>query len=287
MRALVLSGGGSKGAFQCGALQHLLYDLETQYDIICGVSVGALNAAFLGQFSKGKEKDSFSEMYKLWSSIDTKSIYKRWFPFGSWHAIWQQSLYNSSPLTKLVNGAISLEKIRESQKLVSVGAISLSSGKYTIFNQSDDDFIEAVIASASFPGMLSPVKIRDQWWSDGGIKEITPVKVAIELGAVDIDIICTSPNTRVKNFIEHPTTIDILKRSLDLASDKIMSNDIDKALMYNKLSEAGCSDKRIIKLNLIRPKFNLIDNLLDFNPSKIQEMIKSGYEAAKSKYTSQ
>ena len=105
----------------------------------------------------------------------------------------------------LIRNNIKLEKIRESNKIVTAGTVSLTSGKYTIFDQSSDYFIDAVIASASFPGMLAPVQFLDQLWTDGGVKELSPIKKAIELGADVIDIVVTSPETRVKKFISKPT----------------------------------------------------------------------------------
>jgi NTE family protein len=285
MKALVLSGGGAKGAFQNGAINHLFGDLRIQYDILCGISSGAVNSGFLAQFAHGQEQEAAHKMHQLWSSLNTNSIYKRWQPFGRWHALWKSSFFDSSPLLFLIKKEINLERIRAAGKNVSIGALSISSGKYAVFTQNDDDFVDAVAASASFPGMLCPVKIRDQLWCDGGIQEHTPIKMAIDLGATDVDVIMTSPETRNKHFIERPTALDIIKRSIDLSTDKIMSNDIDKAIMYNKLAECGLCDKKAIKINIIRPQFNLIDNLLDFNPAKIQKMIEIGYETAVNKYS--
>src|SRR5271170_3177108 len=166
MKALVLSGGGSKGAYQVGALKYLLGELENKYEILCGVSVGAINCAFVSQFEHGKEKECAEELNNLWSQLNNSSIYKRWFPFGSLHSLWRPSFFDSSPLYNLIHSKISLEKIRKTGKKSSVGAVSLSSGKYTIFNQDHNSFIDAVIASASFPGMLTPIRIGDQLWMD-------------------------------------------------------------------------------------------------------------------------
>lgn len=286
MRALVAAGGGGKGAWSCGVIKYLLGDLQIHYDILCGVSSGALNCAFLAQFPKGQEIDAAKQLANLWSSIDTKSIYKRWFPFGSLHSMWRTAYFDSSPLHKTVHSNISLDKIRQSGKSVSAGAVSLNSGKYAVFNQDDDCFIDAVIGSASFPGAFPPVKINGQYWSDGGVKTISPISTAIDLGATEIDLIITSPQTRIMKWIEHPSTVDIIKRSIDLSTDKIMANDIEKVLMYNRLAEAGFTDKRLVKINTIRPDFNLIEDLLDFTPSKIREMMILGYNDAKSKYVS-
>ena len=284
MKALVLSGGGSKGSFQAGAIKYLLNELNIHYDIICGVSVGALNGAFLSMFSKGEEKESSKLLLEMWNNIDTSKIYKRWFPFGRWHALWQKSFYDSSPLHKLAYQTLNLEKIRNSKKQIVVGAVSLNSGKYHIFNQNHDNFIEAVIASASFPGMLSPIYFLNQLWIDGGVKEISPVQQAINLGATNIDVITTSPQDRIKKFIHNPTTVDILKRAIDVSTDKIMSNDLEKLESNNKLALANIKEKKYIRYNIIRPPFNLVEDLLDFNKYKINEMIDIGYSCAKKLY---
>lgn len=285
MRALVLSGGGSKGAYQAGALKHILGELEVAYDVFCGVSVGAINCAFLSMFPYQQEKESGIAMAELWSILDNSRIYKRWFPFGGMHAVWRKSFFDSSPMHQLIRSEIDLERIRDSGKKVSVGTVSLSSGKYTIFDQNSNYFVDAVIASASFPGMLAPVSFLGQLWSDGGVKELSPIKKAVELGADVIDVIITSPQTRIRRFIENPTTVDILKRTIDLSTDKIMANDIEKVEMYNKLAVAGLTDKKFVKINILRPDYNLIEDLLDFRPIKIAEMMQKGYEDAKYKYT--
>jgi NTE family protein len=285
MRALVLSGGGSKGAYQAGALKYILGELSVVYDVFCGVSVGAINCSFLSMFHGGEEAKSGNLLADLWNQLDNSKIYKRWFPFGRWHALWNKSFFDSSPLHTLLKSHIDLDKIRASGKKVNVGTVSLSSGKYTIFDQSSDHFIEAVIASASFPGMLTPVKFLGQLWTDGGVKEISPIKKAMEMGADEIDVIITSPQTRIKHFIENPTTVDILKRSIDLSTDKIMANDIEKIQMHNTLAEAGLADYKYVKLNILRPDYNLIEDLLDFRPEKIKEMMEKGYKDAKYKYT--
>jgi NTE family protein len=284
MRALVLSGGGSKGAYQVGALKYILGECNIKYDAFCGVSVGALNCAFLSMFKFNEEKESINLLLDIWNNLDSSKIYKRWYPFGRWHALWKKSFFDSSPLYKLIKNGIDLNKIRLSGKIVNVGTVSLNSGKYTIFDQTSDYFLDAVIASASFPGMLAPVNFLDQLWTDGGVKEISPIKTAIDLGADVVDVIITSPRTRIKHFINNPTTVDILKRSVDLSTDKIMTNDIEKVEMYNHLAQAGLTNKHYVKLNILRPEYNLIEDLLDFTPKKIQEMITKGYIDAKYKY---
>jgi len=144
--------------------------------------------------------------------------------------------------------------------------------------------IDAVIGSSAFPAMLTPIKIRGQWWFDGGTKELSPIRAAIDFGATEIDVITTSPEIRDKKFIKNPSIIDIFKRSMDLSTDKILANDIERALMYNKLAVAGLTERKEIKINIVRPDRNLTEDLLDFDPKKIKEMMELGYIAAKNKY---
>jgi len=285
MKGLVISGGGSKGAHSVGAISHLLGDLQLDFQIMAGVSVGAITVAFLAQFKVGQEISAASELRKMWSKLSTKDIYVRWQPFGKWHNFWTGGFYNAAPLISLIRENILLDKIRQSGKQVSVGVVSLSSGKYTIFDQTSDYFIDAVIASSLFPGMFPPIKIGNELWMDGGMKQISPIDIAIKMGANDICAIVTSPEKRIPKFIDKPSAIDSLKRAIDLSTEKIMSNDIEKVQMHNKLAKHGVQSYQYIKLNIIRPQYNLIEDFLDFNPRKIQEMMEIGYNDAKNQFT--
>ncbi len=284
MKALVLSGGGCKGSYAAGCIQYLLGELQIDYSIYCGVSVGAINAAMLSQFKSGEEVEAAQLMKDLWLTMDSSKVFKRWHPFGKLHVPWKLSFYDSSPLHNLINQYIKLDKIRESGKIVSVGTVSLSSGKYHTFKHDDDDFINAVLASSAAPGMLCPIDMKGQLWIDGGCKELSPIREAIELGATEIDVITTSPEIRIKKFLDKPSIIDVVKRAIDLSTDKILSNDIDKVLMHNELAKAGISNKKIVKLRILRPHNNLIDDLLNFDPILLREMMKKGYDDAKAHY---
>lgn len=283
-RAIVHSGGAAKGAWACGVIQYLLGDLKINYDIYTGTSVGAINVAFLSMFKAGEEKQAADLLKHWWLKLDNSKIYKHWPFWGRLAAVWRKSFYDSSPLHQLIQENINLDKIRVSGKKITVGALNLHTGKYTLFNQDSDNFIDAVLASSAFPGTLMPVKINNDLYIDGGMKTISPIKAAIDLGATEIDVITTSPDVRDKKFIEDPNIIDIVRRAFDVATDKILSNDIELAIMYNKLAEAGLTDKKPIKLRILKPHYNLLDNVLDFNPIKIKEMMEKGYLDARANY---
>jgi NTE family protein len=283
MRSLVLSGGAGKGSWSAGAILHLLGNLHIRYDSYHGVSSGAINASFLAMFPTGEEKRAAETLADMWSRITSQDVYKDWYLLGKLQSIWRNSFYNSAPMRKLIKSNISLERIRASGKKVSVGAVSLTSGKYRVFTQDDDDFVDAVMASCAFPVIFEPVPMRGELFIDGGQKSLTPIGTAIDSGAEHIDIIITSPELRDKKFIDNPSIIDIIARSFDLFTEKIMTSDIEKAILYNRLAEYGATSKKPINMNIIRPDHNLTDDLLDFDPVKIQEMIRLGFDKAKEK----
>ena len=64
-RVLVMRGGGTKGTYETGALRGIIEGLDPKeyaYDVVSGVSVGAVNAVMLAIYPKGKEADAVSEL---------------------------------------------------------------------------------------------------------------------------------------------------------------------------------------------------------------------------------
>lgn len=65
MKALVLSGGGARGAFEAGVLSEL--QKRVTFDIVCGTSIGSMNAALTAQHA-------FDELAQLWQTISTLDV---------------------------------------------------------------------------------------------------------------------------------------------------------------------------------------------------------------------
>lgn len=282
-RALVMSGGSSKGAYAVGCLGHLIMDLNHKYQIVCGISVGAINASFLSMFKD--EKEGYPYLLNFWKNIKKSQVYKNWFPFGRINALWKKSLYNSQPLIDLIHSNIKLDKIRESGKNISVGAVSLTSGKYRLFTEQDDCFVDGVLASASFPVALNPIEISGELYSDGGIQHIAPLKAAIDLGADEIDVIICSPEKTTTQYDNNSKTLTLALRSVDLMTDQIINADVQMANMYNELVLSGAyTDKRYVNIHMLRPDYDLTEDSLNFNNTEINIMIEIGYQDAINKY---
>lgn len=284
MRGLVLSGGAVKGAYEVGALQYLINDLGLQYDVLTGVSVGALNCSYLSMFPKAQERDAFTSLFNLWHSIDNSKVRKNWFPFGWLTGLWKDSVYNSQPLIDMVHSTLDLNKIRASGRQIVVGAVSLTSGNYTRFSQKDDSFIDAVLASSSFPMGLNPIKIGSELYTDGGVKHITPLKEAIDLGCDDLDVIICGP-TQTSSSFSDVDAITLGLRCFDLMTDQTTEADIQLAKAINRIVELGGDpNHRYLNIKVVRPKVNIQASDLDFNQANIQAMIAQGYKEAKEQY---
>jgi NTE family protein len=269
MRALVLSGGGSKGQYHVGVVQHLVGDLGISYDLMCGVSVGALIATHLCQYPKGQEQEAARALAELFSGIENKDVWKHWFPFKFLHGLWQGGILNSKPLRKLIQKKLNLQHVKVSGRELRIGATSLNTGEYRIFTQHDSPLNDIVYASAAFPVAFEPIEIDGQWWSDGGIRSVTPIKSAIFAGADTIDVVMTSPRYSNPSFNPDPNALSVAMRTVELMSDQIIDDDLKKALLYNKLIEAGVEhEKRHISFNVIRPSSLVNENALDFNPEE-------------------
>ncbi|MHA2280219.1 MAG: patatin-like phospholipase family protein [Promethearchaeota archaeon] len=281
MRALVLSGGGSKGAFQVGALQHLMVNLGRQYKVYCGVSVGAINCGYLAMYPEYEGISAAMGLHKLWKELNTKKVYKRWCPFGKLHALWKKSLYNSKPLKDLLRREIDVSKLQNSGNKLRVGAVSLNTGDYRLFTELDDSIVKGVIASSAFPGALAPAKIDNQIWTDGGIRNVTPLKAAIDAGADEIDVILTFTKDIKQDFENDDKTISLMLKVLDVMVQEIMDNDLEIAEMINEQVRQGRTDKKEIKINIIRPEVSLSGDSLDFDPKLLSGMMNIGDDVAK------
>lgn len=281
-KALVLSGGGSKGAYQVGVLKHILGTASIDYQIFCGVSVGALNAMALAMFPSGQEKEALQKILNIWENVETKDVRKRWFPFGVLHALWKPSLYNSSPLKDLVQKEFNADALKSSGKKLAVGAASLTTGNYQIFFEDNPQIVDCVLASSSFPTMLTPVEINGELWTDGGVRDVTPIKAAIDMGATEIDVIMSSHDVeKMKNIDDDPNTIDVAVRTLEILTDEVIENDIKVANLINELVNAGLRpDKKKISIRLIRPSSPLPGASLDFENKDIAKMIDLGLNDA-------
>jgi len=285
MKALVLSGGGAKGAYQVGVLRKWLHEEKNEYDILCGVSVGALNTSFLAQYGPGFAGTSYADLKELWDGIDTCRVYRKWPFFGEMAALWKPAVYDSSPLQTMVRTRLDPERLKASGKKLRVGAVDLESGEYRLFAEDYRHIQEAVLASSAFPAMLLPIWMEASRWTDGGVRTVTPIRAAVDLGATEIDCVLCAAKEQSATLPKKMNALWVAERSIDLMGDQIVADDFEAACKTNKLVMAGMKlpwwtvEKREIKMRLVRPEYS-VGASLDFSPDKIRGMMDRGYEDA-------
>ena len=275
-RGIAFSGGGSRGQFHVGVARKLIAECKTSYDVYAGVSVGALVAACLAQYKTGDEAQAVERLEAIFSPVQSKDIWRDWFPFGKL-SLWKQSFLNSEPLEKLVRRELDIEKVRASGKELRVGAVSINKLTNETFSQSHPDIVTAVIASAAMPAFFKPVNFAGQWWTDGGIRETTPIKACLDAGCDEIDVVICQPEPR--DIEGKPSLMQIIGRAVESMSDEIVWRDYKMAVMYNRLSAFDRS-RKYIKLRLFSPVSTLNEDALKFDPGEAKALQQEGYQVA-------
>lgn len=227
--ALILSGGGARGAFQAGALMELLQYFENtgkRINILSGTSVGALNGMSIAQAaSLGAAR---SEIESQWRKLSNDDIYqiRGWEIFGlmlkfatTRMDLWPtvpgvDSLFDNTPLyKKFVEGYLDMDMIRAKHTVDQfyVSLSSLNTGAAYMKSITDEpdvrkamEYIMAsTITTVAYPPVRMvvddptiPAHLRSipQLYADGGISNKTPLKTILDVGGIsELYVVNTYP----------------------------------------------------------------------------------------------
>ena len=229
--ALVLTGGGARGAYQVGLLRHLARRFpELRIPILAGVSAGAVNTAFLAQH-RGTFAEAVAELSALWSAVTPDRVFRvdapslfgnvlRWglrlVSGGALGAPRTRGLVDTSPFRELLERSLEtadgeLVGIEHNLRRGALRAIALSTTSYTtgqsvvwVQGREIETWerpkrrsvqarlrIEHILASAGLPLLFPAVRIGDEWYGDGGIRLSAPLSPALHLGAHKILAVST------------------------------------------------------------------------------------------------
>jgi NTE family protein len=284
--ALILSGGGARGAFQVGAEKYARDVKGYHWDIIAGVSVGALNGAMLAMHRYGRLLD-------LWDNISDSQVYTGGFNLISLIKLifGAKSFYGYAPLQKLMQQEFEAGRIIDD---LHVGAVSLITGEYVQFTKESLELARAILASTSIPVVWPPVDVSSDRLAmvDGGVRNLTPVGDVLDLEPDEIVIInCGSEQPPVLPSAP-ANVLSIGMRALDIMQNEIFLNDMNEFLRINTLvqeaEKQGCllhspKSGRLLKYypyQIIEPDREL-GGVLDFSQISIQAAIKAGVRRAR------
>lgn len=306
--ALVLSGGGAKGAFQAGALQYIDDHIKTRFPdfsftIISGVSVGCLNGVMVAMNRQDR-------LLQVWNTIENSAVYtgKLNLPSALLHLALRskQAILGRKPLQKLVEQLVSRQAVLDTGKKFMMGVVSLTDGDYhrlTAEDFADEiNFQKAVLASGIMPVLWEPMpRIRSRRGSitqvvDGGLRNNSPLGDVLDMDPDEVVIINCSPFHQDKTMITPDAdaarnVFSIAQRSLlEIAMNEIFITDLREYLNLNHLVQQAqligisLTNRRGKKLKayktvLISPEAPLGD-MLDFSQPSVQQRLKLGYQAA-------
>ncbi len=188
MTALVLGGGGTRGAVQVGMLQ-VLVEHGFVPDRVYGCSVGAVNGV---AFAGDPTPEGVARMTQIWQGLRRDSIYPQGRLHGPWLYLQQRdSVYANTGLRAVVAEGFPFEQLEDAVIPVEVVATSLTDGRERWFTHGSA--VEAVLASTAMPAIYPPVEIDGERFIDGGVVDNVPIQRAIDAGATRIVVLLCGP----------------------------------------------------------------------------------------------
>ena len=221
MVALVLTGGGARAAYQVGVLraiaQMMPRNTASPFAIVCGTSAGAFNAAALAAGADDFRR-SVVMLMGVWKNFRAGEVYRadvagiaasgaRWLLallLGGLGRNNPASLFDNAPLAKLIADRLDLTRIARAIDSGALQALAITASGYTsgqsiTFFQGGEATdtwrrarrlgtpavigIDHLMASAAMPLIFPAVRIDNDYYGDGSMRQIAPLSPALHLGA--------------------------------------------------------------------------------------------------------
>ena len=292
MRALVISGGGSKGAFAGGVAQYLMQENGCKYDILIGSSTGSLLIPHLalGEVSK---------IYNIYSNVNMRSIFdispfvvknkntpnetvsinhinvfkqflKGKRTFGESHKLLEYIKEN------FTLAEFTLLKSTACEVVVTVTNLTKNEVEYKSIKDFDyDDFCEWIWISCNYIPFMSLATKNGFEYGDGGFSSLVPIREAINRGATEVDVVILETEVQAR-----PRKIGKNPFSLMIDLFQTLLTQVEK---HNITIGKLAAKNKNVKLNLYYTPTQLTDNALIFNHERMKDWWHKGYEYAKNK----
>ncbi len=225
--ALVLPGGGARGAFQVGVLKALAEKLPpgcvNPFPVISGTSAGAITSVVLASKAR-RYRVAVAELEQVWGHFNSDQVFRtdsmtmlksslHWLSsivLGGYIVGTPRSLLDNSPLRSLLSRNIRFPRIQASidaghLHAIAVTAAGYGSSRSTSFYQATPGTrswsrtrrigirqplnLDHLMASIAVPMIFPPVSIDGEYFGDGAMRQATPLSPAIHLGADRILVI--------------------------------------------------------------------------------------------------
>jgi NTE family protein len=292
MRALVISGGGSKGAFAGGVAQYLIKDKKRQYDIFLGTSTGSLLIPHLSLndipkvynlFTNVKQRDIFSVSPFVQRKKGNREFVSINFMSSLWQFIKKKRTFGESKaLKRNIKRNFTEEeynKIKSAKKdvVVTVSNLSKNRVEYKSINDcSYEEFCNWIWISCNYIPFMSLATVDGFEYADGGLGCVVPIREAIQSGATEVDAIILESETMVDNKILGKNPFSLMISLFGHLLDQVEKHDI----VIGKLA----AKNRGVKLNLYYTPTRLTENSLIFSKRLMVKWWQEGFDYAKKKH---
>ncbi len=291
MRALVISGGGSKGAFAGGVAQFLIEEKKHKYDLLIGTSTGSLLIPHLalGNVSKIHEIYTNFGMHKIFSispfvvkhknNVDSVKInhlnvllqfIKGKRTFGESHNLRKfiEEQFTISEFNELKNSKTDI--------IVTVTNLSKNQVEYkSIKDFNYFDFLDWIWISCNYVPFMSLVSKNESEYGDGGFTSLVPIREAIKRGATEVDVIILETETQLEPINVGKNPFSLMVSIFSTLFDQVEKNDVT-------IGKLAAKNKNV-KLNLYYTPIKLTTNSLIFNKEKMKSWWIEGFDFAKNK----
>lgn len=228
--ALVLSGGGSRGAYEAGAWQALT-ELGIRIDIVTGTSVGAINGAMVVQ-------GDLDNTVRLWKEIETHMIFD--VPEGTQPREYAREIVfnkgaGTSGLKKLLEKYIDEETVRKAP--VDFGVVIVELPTFTphyVYKEEmkPGQLLDHILASASLYPAIHSCEIDGKEYIDGGYADVMPVQMALDKGADEVIAVYLNAVGIVdRKALQATPNLTLIESRWDLGSTLIFDTDNARRIM--------------------------------------------------------
>lgn len=304
--ALVLPGGGARGAFQVGVLKAVAELLPrgtpNPFPVISGTSAGAVNSVVLASRAR-LFRSAVAELEQVWGHFRCHHVYKtdnltmlksslQWLlsiVSGGWLVDAPGSLLDNAPLRTLLNQNVHFPRIEDALRDGHIDAVAVTAAGYD--SARSTSFFEAVaeqpswertrrigrrcdlnlnhvMASIAVPMVFPPVRIGDEYFGDGAMRQATPLSPAVHLGADRILVIGIRDETGDQtpdSGPEPPSFAQIAGYMLDTLFMDGLYSDLERITRINQLIDsvaggeapASVANMRAIDTMLVVPSEDL------------------------------
>lgn len=218
--ALVLGGGGVRGAVEIGMVR-ALFEAGIAPDLVVGTSIGAINGAMI---AKDPTLGVIDTLLHAWTSPEANAVYGEALITQLSRLVKTKTHMNSPrPLQDLLERSLGADvRFEDLAVRLQVVAASIERAAEQVFDSGP--LIPAILASASVPGLLPPTRIGDEHYIDGGIVNSIPIEQAVNAGARTIFVLQVG---RVETPLVAPkSAVDTARVAFEIARRHRFARDV-------------------------------------------------------------